>query len=221
MDDGERLVPLLSRRAPFDAELECGLSVRLRPIVPEDSRRIEAAYALLSEESRRNRFWVTPAALSESRKTSLSTTDECDHVAWIVLDPFDDAFPGYAGASFWRDPGDPSRAEIAFTVTDAWQNHGLATLLFSILFHEGWQLGVRRFHGICRTGHAAMRSWWHGLGGQVVEAGRYCTLEFPLENPAEFVGRVAFEMPPLRRRVDVAEWLARWMEMAGSGSSPR
>jgi RimJ/RimL family protein N-acetyltransferase len=208
---------LLSRLAPLEAETDSGLRVRLRPIVPEDAARIDGAYALLSEESRRNRFWAAPASLAEERKAGLTDTDEREHLAWIALDPDDETFPGFAGASFWKDPRDPARAEISFTVADAWQRQGLATLLFSILWHEGWQLGVRAFHGVCRSGNLAMISWWRGIGGRAVVAARHGELDFPLENPAHFVTRVSFEMPPRRRRIELAQCLAHWTRLTEAG----
>jgi len=207
-------MPLLSRAAPFDVELESGLAVRLRPVVPEDSARIDAAYELLSEDSRRNRFWAAPRSLSSSRKRDLTRTDEWDHLAWIALRPEDESFPGYAGASFWRDPLEPGRAELSFTVADAWQRTGLGTLLFSVLWHEGWSLGVRHFHGVCRSGNLAMRAWWRGIGGEVRPARHHCELDFPLESPASFRERVSYEMPPMSRRVEIAEWLEHWSEIA-------
>jgi RimJ/RimL family protein N-acetyltransferase len=204
---------MLSRIAPIDLVLENGLAVRLRPLVAEDSSRVDAAYGLLSEESRRNRFWAAPTVLSEDRKTALTSTDEWEHLAWIAIDPEDDLFPGYAGASFWRDPAETDRAEISFTVADAWQRSGLATLLFAVLWHEGWQIGVRRFHGICRHSNVAMRSWWRGVGGSVRTGRHGCELDFDLEAPAGFVHRVSYEMPPSPRRVEAAEWLDRFREL--------
>ncbi len=208
---------LLSRLAPLDTETDSGLRVRVRPVVPTDSSRIDGAYELLSEASRRNRFWAAPTRLADARKSELTDTDGEGHIAWLALDLADEDFPGFAGASFWRDPRDPSRAELAITVADAWHRQGLGTLLFSILWHDGWQLGVRSFHGVCRAANGAMLAWWRGLGGEAVVAGRHGELSFPLESPEAFAMRVAYEMPPLRRRVELAERLVHWADLVGSG----
>lgn len=205
----------LGDRAPFDRRLEDGLSVRLRPIVPEDRERVHRAYELLSEESRLNRFWERPQRLGEERAERLTDVDGSDHVAWMALDPGDESFPGFAGGSYWREADDPSRAELSFTVADAWQRRGLATLLFSILWFEGWGEGVRTFVGQCRKGNLAMVSWWADLGGSVVEEARHCQLTLALTDPEIFLERIAFEVRPSYRRIEAASWLRDWRGMAG------
>jgi len=204
--------------APLDLSLEDGLAVRLRPIVRSDETRVQRAYELLSEDSRINRFWEKPIGLSVSRAARLTDTDETSHVAWIALRPGDDDFPGYAGASFWREPEDPSKAELAFTVADAWQRRGLATLLFSILWYEGWICGVRHFHGSCRLKNVAMAEWWHGMGGVVSTADRHHQLSMVLVSPQDFVNKVAYEMSSSYRRVETADWMRKWLEITADGS---
>lgn len=127
--------------------------------------------------------------------------------------PDDDNFPGYGGASYWRESGDPTRAELAFTVADSWQRRGIASLLFSLLWFEGWQAGVRQFFGFCRLQNTAMANWWRQMGGTVESAHRRYELLLDLQSPDSFIERVGFEMPPSVRRVEVAEWLAKWIEM--------
>ncbi len=205
----------LWERAPFDRRMEDGLEVRLRPIVPQDRERIHQAYELLSEESRYNRFWERPSRLRESHVERLTSVDGRDHVAWIVLDPRDEGFPGFGGASYWREGDNPSRAEIAFTIADAWQRRGLATLLFSILWFEGWQEGVRTFSAHCRRENRAMRFWWEDMGGMVVEEPRQCRLSLELEEPDVFLERIAFDIRPTYRLIEVAGWLRDWRETVG------
>jgi GNAT superfamily N-acetyltransferase len=205
----------LSDFAPFDRCLEDGLEVRLRPIVPEDRERIHRAYELLSEESRLNRFWERPPRLSERHAARLAGIDRDDRLAWIALNPADESFPGYAGASFWRDEEEPARAELSFTVADAWQRRGLATLLYSILWHEGWRSGVREFTGQCRKQNRAMARWWTEMGGRVSDASRHFELSLVLEDPAVFLERIAFAVSPSYRLIEVAAWLREWKGMGG------
>ncbi len=186
------------------------LAVVLRPIEKGDLDRAQRAYGLLSEESRYNRFWGKPQELSPEWAERLTNTDEYGHVAWIALDRDDDAIPGLGGASFWRDEEDPSIAEISFTIGDSWQRRGLATLLFSILYFEGWESGVREFRGYCRLNNTSMAAWWDSIGGTVTSTSHQHELQLALEPPADFINRVAFDLVPSRRRIEVAEWLGDW-----------
>ena len=113
--------------------------MRLRPITPGDRERIHRADALLSEEARLNRFWERSAGLSAQHAERLPDVDGSDHLSWISLNPEDETFRGYGGASYWRAPDDPTRAELSFTIADAWQRRRLATLFFSILWFDGWR----------------------------------------------------------------------------------
>ena len=210
--DGNRF---LHELAPFDRLLEDGLAVRLRPVNPDDSTRIHRAYDLLSEESRLNRFWERSQRLGEAHVERLTYVDGEDHVAWIVLDPSDEGFPGFGGASYWREAGDRSRAEIAFTIADEWQRSGLATLLFSVLWFDGWHDGVRIFVAQCRNKNRAMRRWWADMGGTDIEENHYCRLSLDLVSPDVFLERIAYEVRPSYRLIETAEWLHDWIEVTG------
>lgn len=211
---------LLRSIAPLCLSLPDGPDLLLRPLEKTDRERVRSAYSLLSPESRLNRFWEKPAELSDSRAVSLTDTDNCDHIAWAALSPLDDSFPGFAGASYWRERDDPRRAELAFTVADAWQRHGFATLLFSILYFDGWHSGIRRFFGSARLANVAMAGWWESLGGTVATESRGFVMTLDLEDPEHFVERIAFEMPPSTRRVETAEWLREWIDRLGGGGKP-
>lgn len=207
----------LSELAPLEAEVDDDLRVLLRPLGQGDLERVRRAWALLSEESRMNRFWEKPREMHPSRAVALTDTDPYWHVAWVALDPGDDGFPGFGGASFWRDRDRPDRAELAFTIADAWQRRGLATLLFSVLWIEGWRTGLREFTGTCRLENGGMVSWWRGMGGSAERGSRQWELRLPLEPPEAMVQRVGYEISPGMRRVELREWMQRWLEMAGAG----
>ncbi len=209
----------LADRAPLDRRLSDGMGVRLRPIIPQDRERIQRAYALLSEASRYQRFWERPPQLREAHAERLSSTDGKDHVGWIALNPEDADFPGFGGASYWRCREDPTQAEVALTIADAWQRRGLATLLFSVLWFEGWREGIRTFTGQCLRQNRAIRRWWQEMGGQMVEESRLCRLRLDLEAPDILLQRIAFEIRPGPRRVEVAEWMRDWQAVAGTASA--
>ncbi|MDF1859040.1 MAG: hypothetical protein P1U87_02430 [Verrucomicrobiales bacterium] len=203
---------LLQEIEPFPVSLPDGPDLLLRPLGKGDQERVRRAYALLSPESRLNRFWEKPAEMSPSRAASLTDTDNSDHIAWVALSASDPDFPGYAGGSFWRDRESRERAELAFTVGDEWQRSGFATLLFSILYIDGWRTGVREFFGSCRRQNIAMADWWNSMGGTVIAEPRHFQLSLPLVSPEHFVEKISFEMPPGPRRVEAAEWIGEWLE---------
>ncbi|MDF1824714.1 MAG: GNAT family N-acetyltransferase [Verrucomicrobiales bacterium] len=200
----------LSEHAPLFATLESGLVVRLRPIGIDDLERVHQAYELLSAESRMNRFWEKPKEINSSRAKALVDTNDRNHIAWIALHESDDTFPGYAGASIWRDPENPTHAEITFTVADRWHRQGLATLLFSILWLEAWHQGIRHFHATARLGNIAILSWWESVGGSISDHAHHREFSFELEAPSHFLQKIPYEMPPSNRRIELAEWMAFW-----------
>ena len=214
------MAALLRHFAPLEVEIG-DLLVRLRPLGAADRDRVRQGYALLSEESRMNRFWEKPGEMSQSRAESLTDTDSRNHVAWVALPQEGDAIPAYGAASFWRDSHDSSRAELALTIGDPWQREGLASLLFSILWFDGWRTGLRSFHGVSRLRNVAMASWWESVGGQVSEEGRRYELHLDLKEPQAFVDQIAFGIKAGSRQVEVAEWMQLWLEIASGAADSK
>lgn len=209
----------LSRKAPFPVQLDDGTIPRLRPVNGGDRERIRRAYELLSPVSRRNRFWEQKDHLSEERADSLSSTDDQDHLAWVALHEADDDFPGYGGASSWRDPQNPARAEISFTVADKMQRSGLGTLL-SILWYEGWQRGIREFHGIGRKENLPLAEWFSSLGAEVSYGVRHLEVRLALISPEELVAQVEYGPRARPRRVILADWMQDWLAIEkGNGKT--
>ncbi|MDF1740885.1 MAG: GNAT family N-acetyltransferase [Verrucomicrobiales bacterium] len=211
-EDEPAKAALLRDSAPLEVALG-DFEVSLRPLGAADRDRVRQGYALLSEESRMNRFWEKPGEMSQSRAESLTNTDSRDHVAWVVLPQEDSAIPAYGAASFWRDRSDSSSAELAFTIGDPWQRKGFASLLFSILWFDGWRTGLRSFHGVSRLRNVAMASWWESVGGEVREHRRQYELYLDLKEPQAFVDQIAFGMTAGSRQVEVAEWMQLWLEI--------
>lgn len=201
----------LSKKAPFLVELDDRTPLRLRPLVESDRDRIRQAYERLSMESRLNRFWEKRDQLSEKRVRDLSDTDDWDHFAWIALHENDDHFPGYGGASCWRDSENPERAEISFTVADEAQRRGVGTLLLSVLWFEAWHRGVREFYGIARRENQALADWFFSLGAEVTEGSRHIEVSLKLRSPEECVSRLEFGLEFSSRRIILADWMQDWL----------
>jgi len=208
----------LSQKAPVFVELDDGIPLRIRPLMEEDGDRIKDAYERLSEESRLNRFWEKREHISEQRVRDLSRTDDWDHFAWIALHESDDQFPGYGGASCWRDSENPERAEISFTVADEMQRKGIGTLLLSILWFEAWDRGIREFYGIARRENQALVEWFVSLGAEVIPGSRHVEVSLKLQSPDDFVNRIQFGLEFSSRRIILAEWMQVWLAMTDTGS---
>ena len=197
--------------APIRTSLHDGTELLLRPIRTDDRERVKQSYQWLSEESRMNRFWEKPRELSDAWAARLVSDDGGKHLCWVALNPNEFDFPGYGGGSLWVDDNQES-AEISFTVGDPWQRCGMATLFYSVLYWEGWNMGIRRLYGYSRIGNDAMVSWWEGIGGSVRKTQRQYELSLNLESPDRFISRVSYNLASGARQVEIAEWVRDWEE---------
>ena len=75
--------------------------------------------------------------------TYLFEVDYVDHFVWVMTDGPDG--PVVADARFVRDENDPTVAEVAFIVADAYQGRGIGTFLMGALAVAAGYDGVQRF----------------------------------------------------------------------------
>lgn len=121
-----------------------GTQVVLRPIRPDDKRRLRAAFGRLSPESARLRFLVPKSKLSAAELRYLTEIDGTDHVAVIaVLAHAPDTIAGVG--RFVRLAGRPSDAEVAVVIGDPWQGQGLGRHIGLVLADEARRRGIARF----------------------------------------------------------------------------
>lgn len=106
-----------------------GTVVLIRPVLPSDRDELLAGFLALSPESRRRRFFDADHELDEGDLDYLTQPDQVDHVAIGALREEDGAQHGVAIGRYIRDPTDPDIAEVAVTVQDDEQGHGIGTLL--------------------------------------------------------------------------------------------
>jgi RimJ/RimL family protein N-acetyltransferase len=85
----------------------------------------------------------------------LAEVDYGDHFVWVMTDQ--DGQP-VADARFVRDDHDPSIAEIAFTVADAYQGRGIGSFLIDALAVAARVGGVEKFSGRMLADNVAMRT---------------------------------------------------------------
>jgi RimJ/RimL family protein N-acetyltransferase len=109
------------------AVLRDGSTVHVRPVVATDAPRIHAFFEALSVESLRLRFFGLPS-LDWATRWAVDI-DYADRYALVATAGRTHAI--IAHGAYMRI--DEKHAEVAFVVADAWQGHGIATILLSRL----------------------------------------------------------------------------------------
>jgi protein lysine acetyltransferase len=128
---------------PIPITARDGTELMLRPVLPGDTQRVAHGHVIFSPETLYRRF-LAGMTTTETVLTYLFEVDYVDHFVWVVTDGEDG--PVVADARFVRDQDDPTIAEIAFTVADAYQGRGIGTVLFAALAVAARVDGVTKFH---------------------------------------------------------------------------
>ena len=126
-------------------ELDDGTVVWIRSVVPADREQIAAGLAVLSDESRRRRFFTSLPALTEGELDYLTCPDQASHVAIRAECDVDGHRTGVAIGRYVRIADEPDAAEVAITVLDEYQGRGIGTLLLRTLAELAAEVGIRRF----------------------------------------------------------------------------
>lgn len=164
---------------PFEISLRDGRRVRLQPVRPEDRARLEAAFASLSPRSRFLRFRRPVAVLSAAELAQLTAPDGRYHVAWGAIALDEPGEPGVGIARLVRHADDPSQADWAVTVVDAWQRQGLGRVLAETLVLAALERGITELHARVLPENVAALRLLEGLGGRVTGrdgADLHCTV---------------------------------------------
>lgn len=156
--------------------LRSGREVVIRPIRGTDARRLEAAYARLSAESRYRRFLTSKPELGAAELRYLTEVDQRDHVALVATLAHDpDVIIGVG--RFIRSRAVPGAAEFAILVVDAYQGEGLATELLKRLADAALERGVTRFTATVLADNEPVHRLMHRLAGRFAERHRDGSVE--------------------------------------------
>ncbi len=158
--------------AHLTLELRDGTPVLIRPFTLDDRDRLAEAFRLLSPESSYFRFWTRFRELNPKFIDDLCSTDQVDHIGWVMIHRQRDDIPGLGGASLWRMATDSQAAEVSFTVADEFQGRGVGTMLLAVLWLHARLLGIERLVGLVLDSNIAMRSWWESLGATSIQISR-------------------------------------------------
>jgi RimJ/RimL family protein N-acetyltransferase len=122
------------------------ITLSIRPIQPSDADALQSAFMQLSEQSRYFRFHSPLRQLPERLLYDLTHVDGIDHVALVAFEqtPLPEAH-GVGVVRFVRNPAAPNTAEVAITLADEAQGHGVARRLLRALAVEATERGIETF----------------------------------------------------------------------------
>ena len=138
---------------PIPVRVRDGTDLLLRPVLTGDDERTVHGHIQFSSETLYRRF-MTARLPSPALMHYLSEVDYVDHFVWVVTDGSDPV----ADARFVRDETDPTIAEIAFTVADAYQGRGIGSFLIGALSIAASVDGVERFSARMLSDNLPMRT---------------------------------------------------------------
>ena len=148
-------------------KLEDGTPVLLRPVLPADAPLIQRGLERLSADSRTSRFFTPVSHLSDSQLDYLTHVDQQNHIAWGALDLSSDEVLGLGIGRFARLPSEPHVAEVALTVIDEAQGHGLGSLLLGVLYCLARSHGVTAFRAVVMPHNQGLVERLRAIGGAV------------------------------------------------------
>ena len=160
--------------------------VLIRPIRPTDAAGLREGFARLGMRSRRMRFLSSKTSLTDAEVAYFTDVDHDRHEALVAVDTA--AKTGIGVARFIRDPLVPEVADVALTVVDEWQGHGVGSELLRQLTDLAGCRGVRRFTALVSTDNLRMRRMLARMYTDVELVGRDAdtlSYEIPVQRPLE------------------------------------
>lgn len=139
----------------------------IRGLLPSDRDELAERYLELSPEARRMRFFNAPDHLSSRLLDYLVDVDGPDRSALVAFAIDDDGAPGVGIARYVRSREDPTCAEAAVTVLDAYQTRGIATALLLRLAEEARQNGISTFTASVMWENRELLDGLRAFGAQV------------------------------------------------------
>jgi protein lysine acetyltransferase len=150
---------------PIPVRVRDGTELFLRPVLPGDNERTINGPVEFSSETLYRRFQSVRRP-TVALMAYLFEVDYLDHFVWVMTDGADG--PVVADARFVREELDPTTAEVAFTVGDAYQGRGIGTFLMEALAVSAAYDGVQRFSARVLSDNFPMRkildrfgAFWH------------------------------------------------------------
>lgn len=147
----------MAQLAPFTVTTDCG-DVTFAPITPASKPLLQHGFRKLSRESRYARFFNSQDELTEKELEYLTHVDQQKHVAWGAIVNYGTTHEeGIGVGRYILLPERPHCAEFALTVIDDYQQSGIGSMLFGILYLLGVKNGVQQLYGeVLSSNHYAL-----------------------------------------------------------------
>jgi GNAT superfamily N-acetyltransferase len=142
----------------------------IRPIRDSDAVALQDAFEGLSATSRYFRFHSPLRYLSDRLAHYLTHVDGIDHVALVAIERSHRPGIGIGVARFVRDSKAPDTAEVAITVIDEAQHHGVARSLLEELGRAAQQRGIHAFTMLVLSGNHRVRRMLRQLGAVAIRS---------------------------------------------------
>jgi GNAT superfamily N-acetyltransferase len=146
-----------------------GVPVEIEPLRGGDARTVLQVFDGLGPRSRQLRFLTPEPRLTGVDLAALADVDGHGRVA-LVARRVDDGQP-IGIARFVIDDEDPSTAEAAVTVVDAWQHQGIGTRLARALADRARRLGVTRISVVMAHDNEGAARLMHRIADDVTRLG--------------------------------------------------
>jgi CBS domain-containing protein/GNAT superfamily N-acetyltransferase len=139
--------------------LKSGLQVYIRAVRPDDAQVVQSFYNQLSEESNYLRFLTYRRMFPLRDMRKMTTFDYESQISFVAVLPREpgktDEIVGiteYAPIELEKE----GMVEFAITIADAYQGHGLGTVLLHHLVAYGRERGIKVFYGMVRAENKGM-----------------------------------------------------------------
>jgi RimJ/RimL family protein N-acetyltransferase len=165
-DDAEDPLPL---RLPLLVTTE-SLRLCIRPVTPADREEIRRGLQSISPETMYRRFFVSAFSPDDRELQYLTEVDGENHVAVGAIDCAQDPPKGTGVARYVRLPEEPTVAEAAIVVIDAYQGQGIGSLLMAALNKRAAECGIERFRGYVLVENTGMIEVLRALGASETSA---------------------------------------------------
>jgi acetyl coenzyme A synthetase (ADP forming)-like protein len=198
-----------------DVALRDGSTLHVRPVVAADAPAMRRFFEALSLESIGLRFFGVPN-FDWATKWAVET-DEAERYALVAT-----AGPGHlivAHGAYVRIDGE--RAEVAFVVADAWQGHGIATIMLGQLAAAAQAHGITAFSAEVLPGNHRMIGVFRDSGFPVELRSRGDVIEVELPTSPSEAALERFEQRERTAAVAAMRSFLRPSSVAVIGASRR
>ena len=139
-----------------------GTVVDLRPMAPDDEERLLRFHSTLSVETTYLRYFSPHPTLRPEEVHRFTHVDHRNREAFVATVDGE-----IIGVGRFDRLEDPSRAEVAFVVSDAFHGRGIGRMLFEQLAVRAAEVGVTTFVAETLWSNRPMIGLFHNVGRRV------------------------------------------------------